>query len=157
MDEFSNKIASYFKSQDYRKGDAVALFMESRPEYVATWLGLSKLGVITALINTNLRKYPLVHSITTANTKAVLFSSELKDAIRDVCPELTDLKLYQFNVQEGAEFLEGAVDLKDKMKSSEDVVPWEEMKQIEQKDKLLYVYTSGTTGLPKAAVITNLR
>ena len=36
------------------KGDIIALIMENRKEYVPIWLGLSKIGVITALINTNL-------------------------------------------------------------------------------------------------------
>jgi solute carrier family 27 fatty acid transporter 1/4 len=51
--------------------------MENRPEFVATWLGLSKLGVITALINTNLKQQALVHSITIAKSKVIIYGVEL--------------------------------------------------------------------------------
>jgi solute carrier family 27 fatty acid transporter 1/4 len=53
--------------------------MENRPEFVATWLGLSKLGVISALINTNLKQKALSHSISVANAKVLVYSTELKE------------------------------------------------------------------------------
>lgn len=79
MDEFSNKIANVFKSHGYKKGDRVALFLENKPEFICIWLGLSKLGVITPLINTNLRLTSLVHSLVVAKTQAVIFGTELGD------------------------------------------------------------------------------
>lgn len=63
------------------RGDSIALVMESRVEYVGTWLGLSKAGYVTALVNTNLRGDILVHSINVADCKAVIFSSEFKEGI----------------------------------------------------------------------------
>lgn len=91
MEEYSNKIANIFKSHGYKKGDRVALFLENKPEYVCIWLGLSKLGVIVPLINTNLRLNSLVHSITVAKSQAVIFGAELSEGkkfenlICDVC------------------------------------------------------------------------
>lgn len=42
-------------------------------------LGLSKIGAIPALINTNLRKDSLLHSVTVANCKSIVFGTELAD------------------------------------------------------------------------------
>jgi acyl-CoA synthetase (AMP-forming)/AMP-acid ligase II len=42
-------------ARGFRKGDVVALFMMNRPEFVATWMGLAKVGVVTAFLNHNLR------------------------------------------------------------------------------------------------------
>jgi solute carrier family 27 fatty acid transporter 1/4 len=53
--------------------------MENNPEYPCIWLGLSKLGVITALINTNLRSKGLLHSISISNCKVMIYSSELTE------------------------------------------------------------------------------
>lgn len=77
VEDYSNRIANYFKSQGYKKGEAVALFLESCPEFVCLWLGLSKLGVITALVNTNLRLKSLKHCITVAESKAIIYGSNL--------------------------------------------------------------------------------
>lgn len=56
----------------------MALLLENRPEFVCLWLGLAKVGVVTALINTNLLSDPLIHSITVANSKAVIFGQDFK-------------------------------------------------------------------------------
>ena len=77
VEDYSNGNANYFKSQGYKEGDVVALFLESCPEFVCIWLGLSKLGVITALINTNLRLDSLRHCITAADARAIIFGTDL--------------------------------------------------------------------------------
>lgn len=78
-EHLSNKVSNLFKTKAINKGDTVALLMENRPEYTFIWLGLAKLGIITALVNTNLRKDTLIHSITVANSKAIIVGSELTE------------------------------------------------------------------------------
>ena len=73
---FSNKVANYFQSIGYKKGDVVALFIENRPELVFFWLGLAKIGVISSLVNYNLRKDSLVHCISIVNPKALIYSTD---------------------------------------------------------------------------------
>jgi len=77
VEDYSNQVAQVFKDQGYKKGDAVALFLENRPEFVCLWLGLAKLGVIVPLINYNLRDQSLLHSINVADSQAIIFGSEL--------------------------------------------------------------------------------
>lgn len=79
VDEYSNKVASVFLEHGYRKGDVVALFMDNRPEFVCLWLGLAKLGVVVPLINYNLRLNSLLHSVTVADSQALIYSSDLAD------------------------------------------------------------------------------
>ena len=76
MDEYSNKVANYFLSLGLQKGDTVALLMENRPEYVGMWLGLAKLGVVTALINHNQKMEALIHAVQIANAKAIIYGTE---------------------------------------------------------------------------------
>ncbi|KAH8401062.1 hypothetical protein KR009_002760 [Drosophila setifemur] len=162
--ELSQKIAGYFKDGGLKHGDCVALLMETRVEYPCIWLGLSQLGVITALINSNLRGDSLLHSIKVANAKALIVGSELVDVLKSLKDkeEVKDLPIYQYNDEElketpGHEIMPGAVDLNSALKSQLRLELPKTASRDEVKSKLLYVYTSGTTGLPKAAVITNLR
>lgn len=76
MNKYSNQIANVFQKAGYVKGDAVALMMSNRPEHVAIWLGLGKLGVITALINTNLRLQSLIHCLRIAKVKSIIYMEE---------------------------------------------------------------------------------
>jgi acyl-CoA synthetase (AMP-forming)/AMP-acid ligase II len=76
INDLSNKVAHIFEDGGFKPGDTVALFLDNRPEYVAIWLGLAKAGIITALINHNLRGSPLSHSINIVDSKAVIFGAE---------------------------------------------------------------------------------
>lgn len=79
LDEYSNRVANFFYSQGFRSGDVVALFMESCNQYVGLWLGLAKIGVETALVNSHLRMEALLHCVTISNSKAVVFGVEMME------------------------------------------------------------------------------
>lgn len=74
-----NRIANVFIQHGFKHGDKVALLMENRPEFVAIWLGLSKIGIVIPLINHNLRKQSLLHSITIAECTALIFGESLTE------------------------------------------------------------------------------
>ena len=162
LDEYSNRVANFLENEGYKRGDELALFMDGRPEYVALWLGASKAGIITALINTNLKQQSLVHSITVINSKAIIFGNELSEDIQEIIPDLknkrADLKYYCFGSKE-KKILEDGTEfepLGPKLESASDYYPKCKM-MGNFTDKLFYVYTSGTTGLPKAAIIKHCR
>jgi acyl-CoA synthetase (AMP-forming)/AMP-acid ligase II len=77
VDELSWQVARVFHNIGLRKGDVVALVSTNRPEYVAIWVGLSRLGVVTALVNNSLRNMALQHSLKVVNPKVVIASADL--------------------------------------------------------------------------------
>lgn len=79
LDHFSNRIGRYFRTRPFSHNDSIAVIMENCPEYIGTWLGLTKADLVAALINTNLRHDTLLHSINAAGCKAIIFGSEFKD------------------------------------------------------------------------------
>ncbi|KAL6260480.1 hypothetical protein P5V15_008005 [Pogonomyrmex californicus] len=157
MEHYSNRIGRYFRTRPFSHFDSIAVFMENRPEYIATWLGLSKAGFVAALINTNLRHDVLLHSINAAGCKAVIFGSEFKDVIRDIKDKIPNVELYQWSEFEKTPILEDAFDVNTEIKNIDSGPLIVQLGYSSPRDKLIYVYTSGTTGMPKAAVINNLR
>ncbi|XP_029408360.2 long-chain fatty acid transport protein 4 isoform X3 [Bactrocera dorsalis] len=157
LDQFANRIADIFHSHGYKKGDVIALMLENRVEFVGIWLGLSKLGIITALINTNLKERSLVHSITVAKCLALIYGEDFAETVESVASELS-AKLYQFNNEINKAVRNSAEDLATLMNSSTHVTSQPStIQHPNHHDKLMYIYTSGTTGLPKAAVISHSR
>src|ERR1044072_8419284 len=59
----ADRIAHWARQTGIERGEAVALLMENRPDYVVAWLGLLKAGAVAALINPNLAGSPFAHSI----------------------------------------------------------------------------------------------
>ncbi|XP_055605890.1 long-chain fatty acid transport protein 4-like [Uranotaenia lowii] len=156
VNDYSNRIANVFHSHGYKQGDVVGLLLENRPEFVATWLGLSKLGAIIPLINHNLRKNALVHSVTVAKCNALIYGEALRDAVSEITESLpSSTAMYQFNDSVQQPVLSNSKDLTTLLQAASKEQP--NAQKPGHHDKLLYIYTSGTTGLPKAAVITHSR
>lgn len=79
VEELSNRVAHVFDQAGLKRGDAVSLLLDNRPEYVSIWLGLAQLGVVTALVNHNQRDKPLAHCIRIVDSKAVIYGADFSD------------------------------------------------------------------------------
>ena len=152
MDALANKTANWALGLGLQPGDAVALFMENRPEYVSFWYGLAKIGVVVGLINHNLTDKALAHCVNIADAKLILTGAEQDDGIRSAEGLFEgDPKIWSYGGKEGNDLV-GAL-----ASASEDRPARKHREQLRGKDLCLYVYTSGTTGLPKAARLTQAR
>jgi len=124
-------------------------------EFFALWMGLSKLGVISAWINSNLKQDPLAHSINVSGSTTVITSKSLLPTLLSCiehAPEKfpKDLKIY---------LVDGGPD--SEHTSLSEVIEDESEPTVEDgpdfQSVLCYIYTSGTTGNPKAAIIKHYR
>lgn len=153
LERAANRVAHWARAHGLHHGRCAALFMENRPEYLATWLGLAKTGAHVALINTNLTGGPLVHALTVAEPTVVIVGAELEAALESVRNDLSP---------ELSVWMRGGVDTPGKLDAalsaaSTDRPPREWRSGVKTRDKLFYIYTSGTTGNPKAANFSHLR
>ena len=89
-DAQGNRYARWAQERGLGQGDVVALLMENRPEYLFAWLGLAKLGITSALINTNLRGQPLAHSLRLSRARHLILGDELSVAYGAVRDQLED-------------------------------------------------------------------
>jgi fatty-acyl-CoA synthase len=151
--ERSRRYARWAMSQGIGKGTVVALLMSNRPEYVAIWLGIIRAGGTVALINTNLSGQALAFCIASVASRHVIVASELADAFVASTPfRETALTVWRHGEGAGYPRLDLAV-------AAFDGAPLTELERpdITVEDKALYIFTSGTTGIPKAANINHFR
>jgi fatty-acyl-CoA synthase len=154
MDAIANRFAHWGKGLNLRRGQTVALFMPNRLEYFCIWYGLSKIGVVTALINNQLSGLALAHCLTISGASHVIVDSETSPVFAAARPLLE--KRFQ-------EWILGPAhgdqrDLLQALKSCSQLPPDRSVRNdMRARDTCLYIFTSGTTGLPKAARITHVR
>ncbi|XP_035667841.1 very long-chain acyl-CoA synthetase-like isoform X1 [Branchiostoma floridae] len=157
MDIMSNKVANFFRGEGYRCGDTVAMLIYNEPAFIWTFLGLAKLGVKMAFLNTNLRTKSLLHCFQVAETKTLIVGKgeNLLDATLEILAELQE---------EGATIWllgdkvppKGFLSLDDRVKgASDEPIPFKLRETITANDPICYIYTSGTTGLPKAVLFSH--
>ena len=151
----ANRVAHWAQGRGLRRGDVVALLMDNRPEYLFVWSGLSKLGIVTALIDTNLTGQQLDHAIASAHPTSIVVGAELLDRLATASspPDPWVLR------DRGARDLpHGARDLDHALDAMPSFNPDPRARAgLLAGDDLLYIYTSGTTGNPKAARFSHLR
>jgi fatty-acyl-CoA synthase len=140
----ARRWARWGLAQGIEKGESVCLLMPNRPEYLAIWLGLTRIGAVVALINTNLTGPALAHCITVANPRHIIVDARLDIA-------LEGLETHAVVWRHGEALSETISNL------SSESLTGAESRNVALGDPALLIYTSGTTGLPKAAFVSHHR
>lgn len=122
------------------------------------WLGVAKIGGATALLNHNQLGVSLEESIRSCNPKCVLFGSQQLDRARSVIDFAREQNIVLYTLGKDSEFAHNispqlAVASANRVEDDKTA----RARGVGVKDPCLFVFTSGTTGMPKAAIITNYR
>ncbi len=153
----ANSLANKLVEDGVTHSDRVVLFMENRPDFIISILALNKIGAIGVLINTSLTGKPLIHCINSSDSKKCIVGAELAASLEAVLDEI-NIKDKEdiYWVEDGDRFIcpEWALSLKPLLDDSKD----ENLaitNMVTAKDTAFYIFTSGTTGVPKAALFPN--
>ncbi|XP_073508966.1 long-chain fatty acid transport protein 2-like isoform X2 [Phyllobates terribilis] len=158
IDLKSNQAAWALRQYGNKKSDnCVAVYMANEPAYIWLWLALAKLGWPMACLNYNIRTKSFLHCFQCSGAKILIAAPELKAAVEDVLPALIEDGVQVFYLSRDSP-TEGVQSLLDKIDAApEEPIPESYRSAITQNSPALYIYTSGTSGLPKAALITQNR
>ncbi|QOG18452.1 MULTISPECIES: long-chain-acyl-CoA synthetase [Bradyrhizobium] len=149
----TNRYARWARSVGVAKGDTVALIMPNGIDYLAAWLGISRVGGVVALINTKLVGPSLAHCIGVARPSHIIVAHELAETLESAKPHLkSDAKVWTHGDVRSERAIDVALAALDDAPLSPD-----EHGDVTIDDRALLIYTSGTTGLPKAASISHRR
>ncbi len=154
----ANQYAAVFRAQGLKRGDTVSVLMENRIEFMVVVIALNKLGVIASLINTSLTGRPLMHCVEITNASKFLFGEECLEAVaevRDALP-LADCDYLFVPDSRQTAAPAWALDMAALAATAATDNP-PETADVTIDDTAFYIFTSGTTGLPKAAVLSNRR
>jgi len=137
----ANKVARWALAQGIQKGDTVCLLLSNSPDYLAIWLGITRIGGIAALLNTNLKADALDHCITVAAPKHIIAAQDKAESLATTA-----------QVWRHGEAFSQLID-----SFSGETLGEAETRDVTLNDRALLIYTSGTTGLPKAAHVSHRR
>ncbi|XP_070539263.1 long-chain fatty acid transport protein 2-like isoform X2 [Ptychodera flava] len=155
IDRMSNQFANFVRRQGLKRGDTVAMFMYNEPAYLWMYFGFAKLGISCAFINYNLRGEAIIHclDVTGAKLLVVGHERELVFAVVDIKDQLaaTKIDVLSFNGDNESYIKDVTQEL---LKSPAEPISKDERIDVCKDDVSVYIFTSGTTGHPKAVNIT---
>ncbi len=168
MDSLANQFARYAQKQGSKQMDTLAVMMLNSVDYPSFWLGMTKIGCSSALVNTNLSGKPFLHSVETALAssacKMVLVDydlvKKLQEDIDDLISKGIKVLVWKNSFKDGDENLldkRSPIINKDVVAMSTDRLTKDARNQTKESDPAIFIFTSGTTGLPKACKISHSR
>jgi fatty-acyl-CoA synthase len=140
--ETVNRYAAVLAARGVGRGDVVGIMLKNSPRAVLLMLAVVKLGAIAGMLNYNQRGKVLAHSVELLDAGVLIGQDELLKAVEESGAEVTDA----ISVDELERLAADAPTENPAVTSS-----------VLAKDKAFYIFTSGTTGMPKASVMTHYR
>ncbi len=152
--QFNNRVnstAHALSSLDVMKGLRVALLMSNSSEFLEIFFACAKTGVIMVPLNHRLAVPELVYILRDSAPEILIYSSEFASKIGEIKKAGLPLRRYYRigDAEKGSD-----PDFSDEVEKFEPVEPVE-MQDVDLTDPLFIMYTSGTTGDPKGAVLTH--
>lgn len=165
LNQQANRLAHLMISQGIKTGDTVGILLENRPETLVAVLATVKLGAIASMMNTSQRGEVLLHSINLVTPKMMLVGEEMLENMATVEQQLPvelSTQLYywrdayhpEHKGHRDAPAHYQDIDLLCAEQSEENPAT---TKDVKMHQPCYYIFTSGTTGLPKASVMSHYR
>ncbi|TFG27427.1 MAG: long-chain-acyl-CoA synthetase [Promethearchaeota archaeon] len=152
-----NRYTNYFLSLGLKKGDIVEVLLTNRTELLIIITATSKIGAISSLINTSLQGESLAYSINRTPGKFIIVGSELYNAFAEIKSALNLVDFEKYYLVQDRDIIpipEGFIELSQVVNDIPDNNP-PTTSSVKTMDSFAYVFTSGTTGFPKAAIRTH--
>ena len=142
-----NRLANALDDRGFDANDTVAILAEPRPEYAEIYFATAKLGTTAAGLNTRFGPRELTHCVDVADADLVFVSDRMLNTMTDIRESVDIETLVRVGGNASGEYIGYEETLKDY--SDEDPNCFVSPDNITN-----ILFTSGTTGLPKAAQIS---
>ncbi|XP_030649994.1 very long-chain acyl-CoA synthetase-like [Chanos chanos] len=155
VDRQSNKVANALRTHSsLTEGDTVTLFLGNEPCFAWIWLGLCKLGCAASVLNINIRAQSLLHCFFCCDSSVLIAAAELEEAVKEVLPQLLErnVTVFLLKSQSGTEGLRSLSEKIDR--ASDEPLSPDLRSRVTMDSPGLFIFTSGTTGLPKASIFS---
>ncbi|WP_229742194.1 long-chain-acyl-CoA synthetase [Gordonia jinhuaensis] len=139
-----NRHAALLQREGVGVGDVVAILSTNRPEAVLAMLAAVKIGAVAGMLNYNQRHQVLEHSLGVLDAKVMIADPTVADALETVSAQAIPSKVYTFDELDAAS-----------ARCTEDNPAV--TATLPAKTKAFYIFTSGTTGMPKASIMSHYR
>lgn len=159
-DERINQYANALVARGVKSGDVCAIAFENRPDMFFCWFALAKIGAITALVSYHLSGATLIHVVERTSAKVAIVGEECVESFvptpEDHC---VPVWLVPDPEKPAGQEIPARFDTSfvvDVDRASRERPGSLLRSGIRAKDDMLYIFTSGTTGLPKAAKYSHM-
>lgn len=152
LDRESDKVAAGLQALGIGKGDKVAMEMGNRPEFLFLWFGLCKLGAVEVPLNTAHRGNLLAYMLDQADCRLMVVESAFLDRVVPVLKGLKKIEKILVLKEQGEKLPKLSLPVFDYFQVMDNNGGYER-EEVIWTDPFAILFTSGTTGLSKGALM----
>ena len=141
----SAEIAAGFRSLGLQSGDRVAVLLGNRIEFALTLFAAAHAGLVTVLLSTRQQKPEIAYVLTDCGATVLIHEADLADRLPDA-GDVPDLR-HRIAVDDDPSV--------SRFSSLIGHAPSPEPADVGEEDTAMILYTSGTTGKPKGAMLAH--
>ena len=146
LDERSSKLASHLQSSGLKKGDRVAILSLNCSEFFELEFACGKIGAIEIPLNWRLTKPELNYILNDSEPEVLIYDAQFEEMVKELKEECNIPQIIALDqLNEESEY--------EKILSTSDGHYIQE--EVDLEDNIMIMYTSGTTGHPKGAMINH--
>lgn len=139
-----NRFAALLSEDGVGKGDVVAILSKNNPTDLMVMLATVKLGAVAGMLNYNQRGKVMAHSVSLLDAKVLIHDPDCAEGFESIPVESRPPHVYDFAELDAA--AEGRSEENPAVTAT-----------LPASTKAFYIFTSGTTGMPKASVMSHNR
>ncbi len=144
LDTLSRRIARVFTARGIQPGDRVAYLLPNRPELIAVYVAIQRIGAVAVPLNYRLIPREIAFLVNSVETSMLLFDQRFLDAVRAAKDDLA-AGIELISVGARSEFSERLYDIEESMSA-------DELELYVDGGPSRIQFTGGSTGVPKGVV-----
>ncbi|HLR62899.1 MAG TPA: fatty acid--CoA ligase family protein [Lentibacillus sp.] len=152
------KFASRLQQLGYKKGDHIALVVGNSPYYIIGLYGALRMGAVVIPVNPMYTSHEMSYILRNGDVKAIITMDVLLEKFEPIADQLPDVRYY-ITCESGADIAHDKSPLSAKMKSFTQMIEEGSLgfddPGSDDEDTAIILYTSGTTGEPKGAMLSH--
>lgn len=137
-----NRYAAVLAARGAARGDVVGIMLRNSPNAVLMMLAAVKCGAIAGMVNYNQQGEVLAHSLGLIDAKVLVTEADLVSVVEDSGATTSGLL---------------SVEELERLAADQPTLNPSSVDEVRAKDAAFYIFTSGTTGFPKASIMSHRR
>lgn len=146
----TNNLGRALIERGAKPGDKVAFYMRNRPEYVETLAACYKARLTHVNVNYRYKPDEVFYIFDNSDAQTVVYGSEFREVIEEIRPRLTKVEIF-VEVNDGGDVAPFA----ERYETLATTGSGERLDIKRSPDDMLFIYTGGTTGMPKGVMWTH--
>ena len=152
FEDAANRVANALRALKLDKGSTVAILSTNSPQYAITYFAIARAGLVSAHVSFRSTAREIAYVLNKVAARVVFFESEFADVVQQASLDVSTLRYFVAMDSDRSALLPWAITFDSFVENHDPTAP---NTIVSKDDPVAITFTGGTTGLPKAVLVSH--